>query len=146
MRMKSLWKMAAGLGLLAASGCVTVKEANDFQNVKVDGRQTPAAVVEVENSVWLLLNFIPLGSGDPSMPNKNACRWFRNTVSLETNMKVLHAKMDEMGVHEVANLTSRYADEKYLLFLLAHRTCHTSAVLVKPQNEMTGSKESESKK
>ena len=125
-------KNVLAASLLLAGGCMTVKEAGDFKDIKVDENKTPIAILEVENSVWLLLNFIPLGSGNPEAPNKNSCCWFKNTVSLETNMKTLHLKMDEMGVREVANLTSRYADEKYLFFLLARRACHTSAVLVRP--------------
>lgn len=116
--------------LLCASGCMSVKFANDFKDVKVEEGRVPKAIVEIENSVWLLLNFIPVGSGNPDVPNKNTCRWFKNTVSLQNNMKVLRATMDEHGIENVANLTSRYADEKYLFFLLARRACHTSAVLV----------------
>lgn len=130
-----LLKTALAATLLMAGGCMTVKEASDFKDVKVDEGKTPTSIVEIENSVWLLLNFIPLGSGNPAAPNKNSCRWFLNTVSLENNMKALHLKMDELGVRDVANLTSRYADEKYLFFLLARRACHTSAVLVRPTIE-----------
>lgn len=130
-----LANVAVLAALLMSGGCMTVKEASDFKDIKVDESKTPASIIEVENSVWLLFNFIPLGSGNPEAPNKNSCCWFKNTVSLETNMKTLHLKMDEMGVREVANLTSRYADEKYLFFLLARRACHTSAVLVSPTTE-----------
>ena len=115
---------------LLASGCTTVLKSKEFGDVKVDGT-TPVATVEIENSVWLLFNFIPLASGSPAHPNSNKCKLFRNTVNLPNNMEVLRAEMAEEGVHEVANLTSHYADEKYLFFLLARRACHTSAVLVK---------------
>ena len=118
---------------LLASGCTTVLKSKEFGDVKVDGGATPVAAVEIENSVWLLFNFIPLASGSPAHPNSNKCKLFRNTVNLPNNMEVLRAEMAEEGVHEVANLTSHYADEKYLFFLLARRACHTSAVLVKSE-------------
>ena len=118
---------------LLASGCTTVLKSKEFGDVKVDGGATPVAAVEIENSVWLLFNFIPLASGSPAHPNSNKCKLFRNTVNLPNNMNVLRAEMAEEGVHEVANLTSHYADEKYLFFLLARRACHTSAVLVKSE-------------
>ncbi|MGN0853281.1 MAG: hypothetical protein ACI4Q3_07885 [Kiritimatiellia bacterium] len=124
--------IATGVLLFAAGGCMSVKQASAFRDVKVDAGKTPVAVVEIENSVWLLLNFVPLGSGNPDRPNGNSCRWFRNTVSLDNNMKVLRAAMAKTGVRDVANLTSRYTDEKFLFFLLARRACHTSAVLVRP--------------
>ncbi len=127
--MNHLIPLAVAAALLA-SGCTTVLKSKEFGDVKVDGT-TPVATVEIENSVWLLFNFIPVASGNPAHPNSNKCKLFRNTVNLPNNMEVLRAEMANEGVHEVANLTSHYADEKYLFFLLARRACHTSAVLVK---------------
>ena len=89
------------------------------------------AAVEIENSVWLLFNFIPVASGSPDHPNLNKCKLFRNTVNLSNNMKVLLSELEQEEVTKVANLTSHYTEESYLFFLLARRACHTSAVLVK---------------
>ena len=127
--MKRLIPFAVAVALLA-SGCTTVLKSKEFGNVKVDGSTTPVAAVEIENSVWLLFNFIPVASGSPDHPNSYRCKLFRNTVNLQNNMEVLRAEMASEGVSEVVNLTSHYADEKYLFFLLARRACHTSAVLI----------------
>ena len=127
--MKRLIPFAVAVALLA-SGCTTVLKSKEFGNVKVDGGTTPVAAVEIENSVWLLFNFIPVASGSPDHPNSYRCKLFRNTVNLPNNMEVLRAEMASEGVSEVVNLTSHYADEKYLFFLLARRACHTSAVLI----------------
>ena len=127
--MKRLIPFAVAVALLA-SGCTTVLKSKEFGNVKVDGSTTPVAAVEIENSVWLLFNFIPVASGNPDHPNSYRCKLFRNTVNLPNNMEVLRAEMASEGVSEVVNLTSHYADEKYLFFLLARRACHTSAVLI----------------
>ncbi len=127
--MKRLIPLVAAVTLLA-SGCTTVLKSKEFGNVKVDGSTTPVAAVEIENSVWLLFNFIPVASGSPDHPNSYRCKLFRNTVNLPNNMEVLRAEMASEGVSEVVNLTSHYADEKYLFFLLARRACHTSAVLI----------------
>ena len=116
---------------LFACGCTTVLKSKEFGDVKVDGGATPVAAVEIENSVWLLFNFIPLASGSPAHPNSNKCKLFRNTVNLSNNMDVLKAEMASEGVTKVTNLTSHYTDEKYFFFLLARRACHTSAILVK---------------
>ena len=115
---------------LLACGCTTVLKSKEFGDVKTDGGSTPVAAVEIENSVWLLFNFIPVASGNPAHPNSNKCKLFRNTVNLKNNMKVLRAEMANEDVTKVTNLTSHYADEKYLFFLLARRACHTSAVLI----------------
>ena len=126
---KRLIPLVAAVALLAG-GCTTVLKSKEFGGVKVDGGTKPVAAVEIENSVWLLFNFIPVASGSPDHPNSYRCKLFRNTVNLQNNMKVLRAEMAREGVAEVTNLTSHYADEKYLFFLLARRACHTSAVLI----------------
>ena len=116
---------------LFVCGCTTVLKSKEFGDVKTDGGSTPVAAVEIENSVWLLFNFIPVASGSPDHPNRNMCKLFRNTVNLPNNMKVLQSEMEQEEVTKVANLTSHYSEESYLFFLLARRACHTSAVLVK---------------
>ena len=116
---------------LFACGCTTVLKSKEFGDVKTEDGSTPVAAVEIENSVWLLFNFIPMASGSPDHPNLNRCKFFRNTVNLPNNMKVLLAELESEGVTKVANLTSHYSEESYLFFLLARRACHTSAVLVK---------------
>ena len=123
---------------LFACGCTTVLKSKEFGDVKTDGGSTPVAAVEIENSVWLLFNFIPVASGSPDHPNLNKCKLFRNTVNLENNMKVLQAEMVQEEVTKVANLTSHYSEESYLFFLLARRACHTSAVLVKSDAKNRG--------
>ena len=115
---------------LFACGCTTVLKSKEFGDVKADGGSTPVAAVEIENSVWLLFNFIPVASGSPDHPNLNRCKVFRNTVNLPNNMKVLEKEMACEGVEKVVNLTSHYTSESYLFFLLARRACHTSAVMV----------------
>lgn len=129
--MKKFLRIATAAALAATAGCMTVQRVDDFADLKVCGGRTPSAAIEVTNSVWLLFNFIPIASGNPDAPNANSCRWFRNTVNLENNMSVVKRIADADNGGDISELTSRYADEKYLLFLLARRSCHTSAVLTK---------------
>ena len=124
--------------LLFACGCTTVLKSKEFGDIKTDGGSTPVAAVEIENSVWLLFNFIPIASGSPDHPNLKKCKLFRNTVNLPNNMKVLKAEMEQEEVTKVANLTSHYSEESYLFFLLTRRACHTSAVLVKRDAKKRG--------
>ena len=121
--------------LALAPGCASVHVAKSYHGVRVDGGRTPAATVEIENSGWYLLTCLPIASGDWSHPNGGACRWFEDTVQLENNMKILGGVMKTEGVTEVANLTSHRSDEKYLVFILARRAYHTSAVLLKSETE-----------
>ena len=126
---RRLTSLAAAVALLAC-GCTTVLKSKEFGDVRTDGGSTPVTAVEIENSVWLLFNFIPVASGSPDHPNLNRCKVFRNTVNLPNNMKVLEKEMACEGVEKVVNLTSHYTSESYLFFLLARRACHTSAVMV----------------
>lgn len=125
---------AAAFALLCA-GCASVRVTKAFNGAHVDAGREPAATVEIENSGWYLLTFIPIASGNWEKPNRNSCRWFSDTVLLENNLKILDAQMKTEGVKEVANLTSHRTDEKYLVIVLARRAYHTSAVLLKPQDE-----------
>lgn len=118
--------------LLLSAGCASVHISKAFNGVRVDGGREPAATVEIENSGWFLLTCIPLASGDYEQPGRKTCRWFTNTVRLENNLRILDGQMKAEHVTEVANLTSHRTDEKYLVFLLARRAYHTSAVLLKP--------------
>lgn len=130
--MNRLACLVAFLAMLMTSGCMVYRTTTAFNGVNVDGGRQPVETLEIENSGWFLFTCLPIISGNPDQPNHNSCRWFRNTVHLENNVKVLHARMKEQGVTEVANLTSHWEDEKYLVFLLARRAYHTSAVLLKP--------------
>ena len=134
--MKSVLRLAPVLAvLLLAAGCASAHVTRSFHGIHVDRGRTPAATVEIENSGWYLLTCIPLASGDYRHPNGGACRWFADTVQLENNMKILGGVMREEGVTDVANLTSHRSDEKYLVFLLARRAYHTSALLLKPETK-----------
>ena len=87
-------------------------------------------MVEIENSGWYLLNFIPLASGNPAKPNACSCRLFSKTVTLENNVKMLENIMREEKATGVADLTSFTTDEHVLIILLKRHAYHTSAQLL----------------
>ncbi len=122
---------------LMATGCTSVHMTKSFNGVRVDGTSRPVATVEIENSGWFLLSFIPLASGNVEAPNKVSCDWFSNTVTVENNLRVLKDVMLHERVRDVANLTSHLSDETYLIFLLSRRAYHTSAVLIQPEAQPT---------
>lgn len=134
--MRLIPTLLLALALLGA-GCTSVHVTRAYNGARVDGGREPAATVEVENSGWFLLTFLPIASGDPKAPNDVACEWFANTVTVDNNIKVLKDVMRKERVAEVANLTTHCTDEKYLVFILARRAYHTSAVLLKPEPQST---------
>lgn len=113
------------------AGCASVQVTENFGDVKAEAGSELAATVQIENSSWLLLDFIPVASGDPENPNRNRCRLFRNTATLQSNVKMLDAEMKRRGATRCANVTSRWTDEKALVILFARRAYHTSAVILK---------------
>ena len=123
--------------LLVGTGCTSVHVTRAYNGVRVDGGRQPAATVEVENSGWYLFTFIPIASGNPEAPNEVSSQWFTDTVTVGNNIKVLKDVMRRERITEVANLTTHCSDEKYLVFILARRAYHTSAVLLKPEPQST---------
>lgn len=114
-------KRAALLTLAAAllAGCSTV-------TVSRNG----STMVNIENSGWYLLNFIPLASGNPANPNGFSSRLFSKTVTLENNIKMLEKVIVDEGAVAIRDLTSFTIDEHILLILLKRHAYHTSAQLL----------------
>ena len=127
--MKKMRLLAAVLILCA--GCATINTADDYHGMGVENGETPIETVEIENTGWLLFQFIPIGSGDPLYPNKNTCRLFKNTVTLQNNLDILKGEMERTGATRLANLNSRKTNESILFILFTRRAYHTSAVLLK---------------
>ena len=119
--------------VLCAAGCASVKTTRAFNGVNVDNGYKPHLTVSIENTGWFLFNFIPLASGNPECPNEADWKFFRNTFTLDNNMKMLDATMTRHGANRFAHLTSHTKDDFYYFFLLYRRTCQTSAVLLRDE-------------
>ena len=116
---------------VVSAGCASIRSANNYGGVAVEGEDGVVETVEIENSGWKLFKSIPIGCGDPSAPNRNTCCLFRNTVTLQSNMDMLAREMERTGATRVANLASRKTDETVFFILLTRAAYHTSAVLFK---------------
>ena len=112
-------RLAAILAVVLLGGCATV-------TVSRDG----ATMVNIENSGWYLLNFIPIASGNPARPNSCTTRLFSKTVTLESNVKMLDKVIRDEGAVAVRDINSFTVDEHVLLILLKRHAYHTSAQLL----------------
>ena len=112
-------RLAAILACALLGGCATV-------TVSRDG----ATIVNIENSGWYLLNFIPIASGNPARPNSCTTRLFSKTVTLESNVKMLDKVIRDEGAVAVRDINSFTVDEHVLLILLKRHAYHTSAQLL----------------
>ena len=112
-------RFAIILACALLGGCATV-------TVSRDG----ATMVNIENSGWYLLNFIPIASGNPARPNSCTTRLFSKTVTLENNVKMLDKVIREEGAAAVRDINSFTIDEHVLLILLKRHAYHTSAQLL----------------
>ena len=112
---------SAAIAALAAllAGCSTV-------TVSRNG----STMVNIENSGWYLLNFIPIASGNPASPNSFSTRLFSKTVTLENNVKMLDKVIAEEGAVAIRDLNSFTIDEHILLILFKRHASHTSAQLL----------------
>ena len=114
--------MKTALALLSAvllAGCATV-------TVSREG----ATMVNIENSGWYFLNFIPLASGNPANPNAFSTRLFSKTVTLENNIKMLDKIIEDEGAVAVRDINSFVVDEHILLIVFKRHAYHTSAQLL----------------
>ena len=89
-----------------------------------------ATMVNIENSGWYLLNFIPIASGNPARPNSCTTRLFSKTVTLENNVKMLDKVIRDEGAVAIRDINSFTIDEHVLLILLKRHAYHTSAQLL----------------
>ncbi len=89
-----------------------------------------ATMVNIENSGWYFLNFIPLASGNPANPNAFSTRLFSKTVTLENNIKMLDKVIADEGAVAVRDINSFIIDEHILLILFKRHAYHTSAQLL----------------
>ena len=112
-------RLAIILACALLGGCATV-------TVSRDG----ATMVNIENSGWYLLNFIPIASGNPARPNSCTTRLFSKTVTLENNVKMLDKVIRDEGAVAVRDINSFTIDEHVLLILLKRHAYHTSAQLL----------------
>ena len=112
-------RVAIILACALLGGCATV-------TVSRDG----ATMVNIENSGWYLLNFIPIASGNPARPNSCTTRIFSKTVTLENNVKMLDKVIRDEGAVAVRDINSFTIDEHVLLILLKRHSYHTSAQLL----------------
>ena len=87
-------------------------------------------MVEIVNTGWYLLNFIPLASGDPDAPNENRCRFFSSTTTLENNVRLLDYAVTKRNASGVRDVRSYWTDENVLLILFKRLAIHTSAEML----------------
>ena len=105
---------------LAISGCASV----DYSDA---GGRT---MVDITNSGWYLFNFIPIASGNPDCPNESDCRFFKETATVENNVKMLDFAATERKAKSIKSIKSSWTDESVFIILLKRHVIHTSAELV----------------
>ena len=112
-------------------GCATIDRLDGSMFKKTDDGMVPVEAVHVMNTNWRLLSCIPLGSGNPDNPNRCSCCMFKNTVTLDNQLRMLEAEAKRVGAKRAVDVISDSSKESVLFFLLKREKLHTSAVLVK---------------
>lgn len=120
--MKRLVKSTLAIAAAALfSGCAAVRIS-----------RVEKTMADIEISSWQLFSFIPIASGDPMQPNEAGFKLFRDTVTLENNMKLLDYAIRKEGATGVRDIVSYSTDEYVFIFLLRRHSMHTSAELIVP--------------
>jgi len=117
-------KMSIAAALFAALfyGCSSIKICG------VGGH----TVAVVENSGWYLFDCIPIASGNPDNPNGHTCKLFSNTVTLESNMKLLDEAVRRAGAKGCKDVVSYTTEENVFIILFGRYYFHTTAELIMP--------------
>ncbi len=108
---------------MGAAGCATVEFVPTDDARKL-------GTVSASDTTWRIL-MLPIASGDTDDPNSFGCRWFRSTVKLENQMKMVEAEAKRRGARAVTEVSTVTTDEDLLLFVLLREKIHTSATLLK---------------
>ncbi len=107
---------------LVLCGCCSVKICDE------GGRR----MCYIENTGWLLLNCIPIGSGNPRYPNAGRISWFKNEATLENNIKILDSILKNEKTVSVQDVSNYWTEEHVFLILLKRHIRHTSAEMLGP--------------
>ena len=124
-------RVLPALALLLASGCAFVTRMPPEPGARTAEGDEIVETVQVMNSSWLLLCLLPLASGDVDSPDEVSCRPFRDSVSLENQIKMIEAEAEKCGASRAMHVVTYEGDEDVFLLLLLRRKIHTSAVLVR---------------
>ncbi|MBR4171048.1 MAG: hypothetical protein IKR48_05300 [Kiritimatiellae bacterium] len=118
------------LAFLCLTGCASIQVCRDFKGVAIEGEQHPIATIAAENYGYYLFGFIPLITGNPNQPERNDCFWFRDTVTVQNNMRmVANAARREHG-DALANVkTTTSFDGSFSFWIVFRKIIFTSAVV-----------------
>lgn len=108
----------------ALCGCATIRYS--YEGGK--------AMVDITNTGWYLFNLIPIASGNPDAPNECSCSLFKQTTTLENNIRLLDYAATYRNAKSIRSVNSFWTDENVLIILLKRHSCHTSAELIIDDN------------
>lgn len=111
----------AAAALSAAAGCVSVATSSDGGT----------DMVVVENDGYFMLESIPLMTGNPEYPDKTSCVFFRNTLKLDNNIRLVEEEARRLGAKDIRNVSSHWIDDPVIYLLLKRKILQTSAQLVR---------------
>lgn len=84
--------------VISFTGCATVKTSDIFPKTNSDSDDITIhskRTYFVENYGYYLFGFIPLFCGNPDKPNKNSMCLFKDTVTVDNNIKMIHNDIKE---------------------------------------------------
>ena len=126
---------AAVLAAAALAGCMTSTVSRKAEGSPGDGGAEHVLAVDVENTGWYLLDFIPVLCGDPHGVNRISTVLFRDTLTLQNNLDELMRIVDREPECRIGTVVSHEESENLWVFIVTRHGYHTSATLLKKQAE-----------
>jgi len=128
---KLLTLAAVASVVILFSGCSTVTQTNRFNGLHIgEANNVPLAHINTKISGFYLLYFIPICSGDSSIPDKTSL--FQDNVKLGNAMDMATARAKTMGSSRIIDVYSK-DETTYLsgLFFFWTKTVEVSCTAVK---------------
>ena len=119
----------------ALSGCMTTTVSRQAEGMPGEGGGEHVLLVDIENTGWYLLDFIPIVCGDPHGVNKFSTVFFRDTLTLQNNLDELLRIVHREPGTVLGNVVSHEESESMWVFLVTRHGYHTSATLLRKRPE-----------
>ncbi|MDY6069651.1 MAG: hypothetical protein SPI34_08025 [Opitutales bacterium] len=116
------------------AGCATTESTNALSGtVSVNGCET-AGTICAENYGYYLFSVVPLFAGNPEKPNQTSMCFFKDTVNLENNKKMIDKEAATLGGGVLCNLQNSVDwTGSFSLWIIWKQVLYSNATVLKPR-------------
>lgn len=114
------------------AGCATTETTKALSGtVSVNGCETTGTIC-AENYGYYLFSVVPLFAGNPEKPNQTSMCFFKDTVNLENNKKMIDKEAKKLGGGMLCNLQNSVDwTGSFSLWIIWKQVLHSNATVIK---------------